>query len=309
MRSRLLIVTASLVTFLAVAGAWMGPKNGESGTGGVKPTVRIGSTNFGEQVILAEAYAQILEANGYPVERKLNLGSREIVQPALASNQIDLYPEYLATMLAFVSRGEQQGSTDAEETHRQLQEILKPRGIAVLDYAPGANTSGFVVTKATADKLGLTRVSDLAPVGKQIVLGGAPECLQRPFCLVGLRERYGITFKEFRPLDVSGPLTTAALEGGQIDVAVTYTTDAKIAARGWVLLEDDKGLQLADNVAPVVREDLLTRAPTDLRTLIDSLAPRLTTATLTELNRQADVDRRDPKRVAADWLRANGLVK
>ena len=150
---------------------------------------------------------------------------------------------------------------------------------------------------------------DLAPIGNQVVLGGPPECPQRPFCLIGLKETYGIDFKEFRPLDVSGPLTTTALEGGQIDVAVAYTTDAQIAARGWVLLEDDKKLQLADNVTPVVREDLLSKAPADFRTLINSLAPKLTTATLTELNRKADVDRQDPKRVAGDWLKQNGLVK
>ena len=314
MRLRMMVIAASLVTSLVmgacsqVGGTSGKPESAKAG-GGAKPTVRVGSTNFGEQVILAEAYAQILEANGYTVERKLNLGNREIVQPALETNQIDMYPEYLATMLTFVTKAEKKGSTEAAETHRLLQETLQPRGIAVLDYAPGVNTNGFVVTKATADKFKLTRVSDLAPIGNQVVLGGPPECPQRPFCLIGLKETYGINFKEFRPLDVSGPLTTTALEGGQIDVAVAYTTDAQIAARGWVLLEDDKKLQLADNVAPVVREDLLSKAPADFRTLINSLAPKLTTATLTELNRKADVDRQDPKRVAGDWLKENGLVK
>ena len=315
MRFRLIAVAASLVTSLVVAacsfvgGTWIKMGSDEPGAGGAKPTVRVGSTNFGEQVILAEAYAQILEANGYTVERKLSLGNREIVEPALESSQIDLYPEYLATMLAFVSKGEKKASTDAAETQRRLQETLTPRGIAVLDFAPGVNTSGFAMTRATADKLKLTRVSDLAPIANQLVLGGPPECLQRPFCLVGLSATYGITFKDFRPLDIGGPLTTAALEGGQIDVAVANTTDAKIAARGWVLLEDDKKLQLADNVAPVVREDLLSKAPADFRTLIDGLAPKLTTETLTELNRKADVDRQDPKRVAGDWLKENSLVK
>ena len=315
MRFRFMAVAASLVTSLVVAacspagGTWVKLENGEPGAGGATRSVRVGSTNFGEQVILAEAYAQILEANGYAVERKLNLGNREIVQPALESSQIDLYPEYLATMLAFVSKGEKKGSTDAAETHRLLEENLKPRGIAVLDFAPGVNTSGFVTTRPTADTYKLSKVSDLAPIGDRLVLGGPPECLQRPFCLVGLRATYGITFKDFRPLDVRGPLTTAALEGGQIDVAVVYTTDAKIAARGWVLLEDDKKLQLADNIAPVVREDLLSKAPADFRTLINSLAPKLTTAALTEMNRKADVDRQDPKRVAGDWLKENGLVK
>ena len=314
MRLRMTVIAASLIASLVagacsqVGGTSGKPESGKPG-GAAKPTVRVGSTNFGEQVILAEAYAQVLEANGYTVERKLNLGNREIVEPALETNQIDMYPEYAATMLTFITKGQTKGTPDAAETHRLLQEQLKPKGIAALDFAPGVNTNGFVVTQATADKFKLTKVSDLAPIGNQVVLGGPPECPQRPFCLIGLKETYGINFKEFRPLDVSGPLTTTALEGGQIDVAVAYTTDAQIAARGWVLLEDDKKLQLADNVTPVVREDLLSKAPADFRTLINSLAPKLTTATLTELNRKADVERQDPKRVAGDWLKENGLVK
>src|SRR4051794_9521377 len=167
MRFRLIAVAASLVTSLVVAtcsfvgGPWIKMGSVEPGAGGAKPTVRVGSTNFSEQVILAEAYAQILEANGYPVERKLSLGNREIVEPALESSQIDLYPEYLATILAFVSKSEKKSFTAAAETQRLLQEALKPRGIAVLGFAPAVDTSGFVITRATADKLKLTRLSDL----------------------------------------------------------------------------------------------------------------------------------------------------
>jgi len=285
------------------------PDSGGKPSGGAKPTVRIGSTNFGEQVILAEAYAQILEANGYTIERKLNLGNREIVEPALETSQIDMYPEYMATMLSFLTKDQTKASADAAATHRSLQEALKAKGIAALDFAPGANTNGFVVTKATAEKFKLAKMSDLAAVANQLVLGAPPECPQRPFCLLGLKSTYGLEFKEFKPLDAGGPLTITALEGSQIDVGLLFTTDAQIGARGYVLLEDDKRLQLADNIVPVVREDLLAKAPEDFRTLINSLAPKLTTATLTELNRKADIDRQDPKRVAGDWLKENGLMK
>jgi osmoprotectant transport system substrate-binding protein len=118
-----------------------------------------------------------------------------------------------------------------------------------------------------------------------------------------------LKFKEFKPLDPGGPITVAALEANQIDVAVLFTTDAVIPARGFVLLEDDKKLQLADNVAPVVRTELLNRAPADLKTLVNSVTTKVTTAELTGLNREVGLDKRDPKDAAAAWLKARGLVR
>jgi osmoprotectant transport system substrate-binding protein len=272
-----------------------------------KPTVRVGSTNFSEQVILAELYAQLLEANGYQVERRLNLGTREIVFPALERGDIDMYPEYLATLLAFVTRGETK-EADPTTARQQLQEALSPKGIAVLDFAPAVDTNAFVVTTETAAKHNLSKMSDLAPVAEQLVLGGPPECPQRPFCIPGLERVYGITFREFKPLDAGGPLTVAALEGNQIDVALLFSTDAVITQKGFVLLEDDKKLQAADNVAPVVREELLNQAPIDFATLLNGVSSKLTTEELTELNKQVGVDRQEPRDVAAAWLKAKGLV-
>jgi osmoprotectant transport system substrate-binding protein len=276
--------------------------------GGANPTVRIGSTNFTEEVILAELYAQALEANGYTIDRRPNLGTRDIVEPALESSQIDIYPEYLASMLAFVTGGTQEGSSDPAETARQLQAALQPRHIAVLDYAPAADTNGFVVTRASADRYHLVKLSDLAPIAGQLVLGGAPECPGRPFCLAGLEKTYGITFRDFKPLDVGGPLTVAALAAGQIDVGLLFTTDASIAPRRFVLLEDDKGLQRSDNIAPVVRDDVLSRLPASFTTIVNGVSAQLTTQELTDLNRRVAVDHDDPKDAAGAWLRAKGLV-
>lgn len=281
---------------------------GGGATPGGKPTVRIGSTNFSEQLILGELYAQILEANAYPVERKFNLGNREIVFPALTSGQIDMEADYLATLLAFVDKNAT-GSTDPNVTSKALQEALKSKDLTVLDYAPAVDQNGFVVTKATAERHRLSRISDLAPVARDLVLGGPPECPQRPFCLLGLRNTYGLTFKDFKPLDVGGPLTVTALEGGQIDVGLLFTSDAIIAVKGFVLLDDDKRLQLSDNVAPVVRNELLAKAGDEFKRLINSIAPKLTTAELTDLNKQAGIDRKDPKDIAGAWLRKHGLVK
>lgn len=274
-----------------------------------KPTVRVGSTNFNEQIVLAELYAQALEENGYRIERRLNLGSRESVEPALESGQIHLYPEYLATMLAFVTRGADRGSSDADATHRRLHEVLRPQGIAVLEYAPAVNTNGFVVTRATADKYRLAKLSDLAPVASQLVLGASPECPVRPFCIPGLRQVYGITFKDFRILDPGGPLTVGALESGLIDVGVLFTTDPLISAKSFVLLADDQNLQLADNVAPVVRADFLGRAPADFQPTLNAVSAQLTTAELTQLNARVALERQAPHDAADAWLRAKGLAK
>jgi osmoprotectant transport system substrate-binding protein len=296
----------TLLTVVAIIAAACG---GGTAPGGAKPKVVVGSTNFYEQLTLGELYAQVLEANGYTVERKFNLGNREIVQPALQSGQIDVLAEYLAT-LAFFLDPNAKATSDAAGTERVLKPLLEAKGLTLLRSAEATDQNGFVVTKATADRLRLSKISDLAPHARDLVLGGPPECPQRPFCALGLRDKYGITFKEFKPLDVGGPLTVAALEGNQIQVALLFTSDPSIAAKGLVLLQDDKGLQLADNIAPVVRTKLLEDDPGDtIERLLNSVSEKLSQAELTALNKEVAVDKKDSKDVAAAWLRKHGLIK
>jgi osmoprotectant transport system substrate-binding protein len=294
---------------VAVALCASGPGSAAGSGPGALPAVRIGSTNFTEQLILAELYGQVLEAHGYTVERRFNLGNREIVAPALESGQIDMVPEYLATYLAYLTKDKSQASADPAATRRNLQEALTPRHLTVLAYAPAVDTNGFVMTRGTSGKYHATRLSDLAPVAGQLVLGGPPECPDRPFCIPGLRQVYGITFKDFKALDAGGPLTVAALEGKQVDVALLFTTDAVIAAKGLVLLQDDRKLQLADNIVPVVRDDLLAKAPADFRSLLDGVSAKITTEEITTLNRRVGLDKADPRAVAGAWLKKKGLVK
>src|SRR5205823_8377594 len=163
-----------------------------------RPDVIVGSTNFYEQITLGELYSQILEANGYKVTRKFNLGNREIVEPAIESGQIDVDAEYLATLLAFVDKNGTiaKPTTDPKATQIGLQKALDPKGLTVLDYAAATDQNGFVVTQATASSKSLKKLSDLAPIGNTLVLGGPPECPQRPFCQLGLKNTYGITFKD-----------------------------------------------------------------------------------------------------------------
>jgi len=138
-------------------------------------------------------------------------------------------------------------------------------------------------------------------IASNLVLGGPPECPQRPFCAVGLEETYGLTFKEFKPLDVGGPITVTAIQNGSVDVGLLFTSDPAIAVNGFVLLEDDKGLQLADNLVPVLRQEVLDATP-EVAGILDALSAELTQEALTDLNKQVSVDQSDPADVARDWL-------
>lgn len=299
------LALALALVFLAACG---GGGAGTPQPGAQKPTVKIGTFNFTESTVLGEIYGLALEDAGFKYEHRSKLGNREIVFPALEKGEIDLVPEYLATSLAFVTKSATKVG-DAATAQRQFQDALKSKGITALDFSPAIDTNAFVVTKATADRHGLKKMSDLAKVSSQLVLGAPPECPQRPFCLQGLKDTYGITFKEFKPLDAGGPLTVTAVEAGQVDVGLLFSTDANIAVKGFVLLEDDKKLQAADNVVPVIRDAILSQSADDLRRVLNGVSAKLTTAELTELNRQAGVDKKDPKDAAREWLKKQGLIR
>ena len=302
---------AAFVAASVVATACGGAGGGGASPSGAKPAVIVGSTNFYEQLTLGELYGQILEANGYTVTRKFNLGNREIVEPAIESGQIDIDAEYLATLLAFIDKDGKiaKPTTDPKETQTGLQKALDAKGLTVLDFAAATDQNGFVVTKDTASSKNLKKISDLAPIGATLVLGGPPECPQRPFCALGLKNTYGITFKDFKPLDTGGPLTITALDGKQIDVGLLFTSDPSIVAKNFVLLDDDKHLQLADNIAQVVRNALLQKDDGTIKRLLNSISAKLTQAELNDMNKQVAVDKADSKVVAAAWLKKQGLIK
>ena len=185
----------------------------------------------------------MLERNGYPVRRALDLASREVVEPALEQGVVDLTPEYLGTILAFVDPHASAERLDQAGMHARLQAALAPRGIDVLAAAPAANQNGLAVTRATAQRLHLATVSQLAPHAGSLVLGGPPECPERPYCLPGFASAYGLRFKAFRPLDTGGPRTVAALEGAEIGVgedcrAVSVRGDGQLNRLGAQIGED-----------------------------------------------------------------------
>jgi osmoprotectant transport system substrate-binding protein len=296
-------VAACLALLLAACGG------GEDALeGGTQPneqsSVTVGSTNFSEQLILAQMYAAVLEKAGVQVETRLNLGAREVVFPALERGEIDLLPEYNGSVLSFLDPDATQ--ITAEEVNTALAPLLDGKGLVALQASPAEDKDGLAVTRETADQYGLAKVSDLKGKASQLVIGGPPELETRPAGIPGLKRVYGIEgFKEFKALDAGGPLTVAALNQGDIDVGRVFTTQGVIAEEGWVVLEEDKPLQPAQNIVPIGRKEAMTDQVTQA---LNALAPRITTEELTKLNKLVDVDKQDPEKVATDWLTQQGLL-
>jgi osmoprotectant transport system substrate-binding protein len=249
-------------------------------------------------------YAQVLENAGYNVDRQLNLQRREISQPALESGEIDLKPEYLGTLLAYLDPNASP-SSDPEGNVEPLKALLDPKGLTLLDYSPANDTNAFVVTKETADTHKLTKMSDLAPVASQLSMAGPPECEARPFCIPGLRDTYGITFGTVEKIGACDSATANALDAGKVDVALLCSTQSIIASKGWVVLEDDRKLQKADNIAPVIRNDVLND---EIEELLNGVSAKITTENITALNAKVELEQDDPGAVARGFLEEQELI-
>jgi osmoprotectant transport system substrate-binding protein len=305
MRARRRYAVVAVILGLALVAAGGGDDDDETASGGAQAeTVTIGGFNFSESTILASIYEGALRSEGIEVSVRPNLGSREIVAPALERGEIDLYPGYAATELEFFNPGAGEATPDAQATVDKLRQRLTAKNITALEPSPAINANAFAVTKATAERYRLTKLSDLAPVAGELRLGGPPECETRPFCAVGLEKTYGIRFREIRALDAGGPLSKTALERGDVDVALIFSSDGAIPEKGFVVLEDDKHLQNADNVVPIIRTGAATE---QARQVLNRVSAALTTDDLVELNKRADVDKEDPEVLAKDWLREHGF--
>ncbi|MBW3604390.1 MAG: ABC transporter substrate-binding protein [Actinobacteria bacterium] len=267
-------------------------------------TVIVGSTSFPEQEIVGQMYALVLEQAGYTVERSFGLGAREVVYPKIEAGEIDVMADYLNTLLLHVTEGAAEGTPSTEETAAQLEKEL-PDELTLLDPSPAQDTSALVVTRETADRLDLEAISDLRGKASDLVLGGPPECPQRPRCQPGYEDVYGLEFEDFAPLDVGGPLTTEALNSGEVDVGHVFTTQSAIATNDWVVLEDDRQLQVADNITPIVHRDVLND---EIPQLLDEVSAALTTQKLIELNERVDAEGQSPAQVARSFLEQEGVL-
>jgi osmoprotectant transport system substrate-binding protein len=278
-------------------------------TGGGGATIKIGSDGFDEARVVAEIYAQALEAKGFTVDRAgIGLGTRKVTAAALEKGDINLKPEYIGSGLAFYG-----GTADrhADENQRLLQDKLAAiaGGITVLDYTPGQDTNAFVVRKETADQFHLVKMSDTTAVQDQLKWALATDCPTNPLCAQVLKDEYDIVQPDATLLDAcSGPMAEALLKK-TVDVAELCSTGPEITTNGWVVLEDDKQTQPADNLAPIVRNDLLKAIDAQkFDATLNAVSAKIDTKTLAQLYYDVAVGHKDLKDVASAWLKAVGLV-
>ena len=267
--------------------------------------VVVASFDFSESEVLGEIYAQALEQSGIPVRRELRLGPRELVLPALRQGLVDVVPEYLGTALAAVAGTAVAGSTD--QAHAELRTALRTDRLTPLQPAGAQNQNGLAVTRATADRLRLRTTSDLRREAAALTLAGPTECPLRAYCLPGLERVYGLSFRAFVAYDRETQRVTA-LEEGLVDVAVVFTTDGLLAARDLVLLADDRGLQPAENVVPVVSDRAVDRYGQLVMARLNAVSARLDQASLTFLNWRLEVAGGSPRSEARGWLLRHGLL-
>jgi osmoprotectant transport system substrate-binding protein len=309
-RAALIAACTGLMVALPACTSSSGSVPSAAGPAGRPGTViTVGSFDFPESVLLAEIYGQALAADSFPVRILPDLGPRELVDPALMSGLVQLVPEYAGSALEFFSLGRLSATSDAEAANRALTGSVAGRGLVPASPAPAQDANAIVVTAATAARYGLRSIADLARLAPGLMFGGPPECPGRAYCLPGLKRVYGLRFKTFTPLDAGGPLTLQALEEGDIGVALLFTTDPAIPARHLVVLADDRGLQPAENITPVVRRDVIARYGPNLLAALNTVSALLDTGTLRALDARVELAGQDPRLVAGRWLRAHGLIR
>ncbi|MFG2356576.1 ABC transporter substrate-binding protein [Streptomyces sp. NPDC048521] len=277
---------------------------GSAGGGGSsKGGVTIGTANFTENQVLGYLYAAALRGAGVKVTVRPNLGTREIVIPALEGGDIDLLPEYQGALLNYL---DPKATPTESGAMQNALTLALPAGLQVLPYGTAEDSDAFVVTRETARKYGLSSLADLRKHNGELVVGAAPEVKKRQVGAVGLKEVYGVEFKEFKSLDSDGPLVKGALKKGDVDVANLFTTDTDIKANDWVVLTDPEHLIPSQHIVPLIAD---RKADDTVRKALARLGNVLTTAQLTELNRQVDKDKKDPEDVANAYARQHGMVK
>ena len=283
-----------------------GSSSSSSGSSGAaKPSLTIGSQDFGESAILAEIYKQGLTAKGFTVNTQKLGGFRDLEIKAFDGGTINFAPEYAASMLEFLNGKKGEATSDVTETVGKLKPQLDTKGLASLDVTDAVDTNALVMTKAKADQLGIKSLSDLAAKGANLKLGGPADCETNAFCIPGLKKVYNLDLSgSFQALETSA--VAPALDAGSIDIALLFSTDGRIAANNYVLLQDDKHMLAADNIIPVMKKELASNS--DLASAVNAIGKKITTQSLIDMNKRFDVDKEDAAVIAKDFLTQNGLI-
>ena len=269
------------------------------------PTIVVGTKNFPEQYILGQLYKQALEAQGFDVSYRENIGSTELIQTSLTSGKINLYPEYTGVVVQVVFHRTLSPKTGAA-TYRLAKRLEAGKGFTLLNRTPYSNTDVVAVKKATAKRLGLRAIGDLRKAGS-FKLGGFPECQTRNTCFLGYRKQYGLGKARFVPL--AGISAYAALDAGEVLAADVFSTDPPLGKNSkYTVLADPKHVTGFQNVAPIVKTSVARAAGAEFAKTVNAVSAKLTLAAIVAMNRAVIVDKKSAASVAKQFLQANGLA-
>jgi osmoprotectant transport system substrate-binding protein len=272
-----------------------------------KTTITVGSKNFTEQKVLGEVYAQAFKAAGYTVKTALNLGDEKTALAAVKSGQISGYPEYTGTaLLSFLNVPAAKLPKDETDAYNQVKTGMAKDGIEAFSPTPFTSSNEVGLLKPEAQKLGVTKISDLKSKAGQLTLYGSPECRTRRDCLLGLEQVYGLKFKKFVPVNIDQ--RHEVLTSKQADLSIVFTTDPQIKRNNEVLLQDDKGMFPPYNSTFLMKQSTASAAGPDLAKTIDLVNKNLTADVMQELNARVDLDKDTPEQAAQAYLKQFKLI-
>jgi osmoprotectant transport system substrate-binding protein len=322
MRIHRLIASAAVTALMLATAACGGDSlessaaSGDGGSsdsgGGDKGTVVVGGQDFTESQVLAAIYQELLENQGYTVQTKL-VTTRDVYLPELSNGGVDIVPDYLAGITDYLNTDKNGpdaplvSSNDPDKTLAALEPLAEAKGISILPPSDATDQNAFFVTQDFADQNSLTTLSDLAALGDPIKLGAPPDCEGRSDCEGGLTKVYGLKITDLVPLDFASAQVKDAVKNGEVTMGETGTTDGTLADAGLVILEDDKGIQPAQNLTPAVNADFLKANP-ELEDVFNQLSSALTTDDLAAMNLKVDAERQKPGDVASEFLKDKGLL-
>jgi glycine betaine/choline ABC-type transport system substrate-binding protein len=270
-------------------------------------TLTIGSKNFTEEFILGEIYAQALEAGGYTIRKRLNLGPEKVAYRALRASRVDAYPEYTGTALtSFFGVQAAKIPKDEQQAYDQTRESFAKVGVTALPPTPFTDSNTVGMTQARAQELGIQTISDLKDKAASLTLAGSPQCRMRTDCLLGLQKTYGLKFGHYRVTELAD--RHSVLTRGRADVSIVFATDGQIAADDLLVLEDDRKFFPPYNVSLIVNDKAAKAAGPDLPKIVAQVQQDLSTKVMQELNSRVDLDKEKPAAVARAYLEQFGYV-
>jgi osmoprotectant transport system substrate-binding protein len=286
--------------------------SGDSEAAADKGSIVVGGQDFTEMQIMASIYELMLTDAGYDVQTKL-VSTRDVYLPDLKAGKIDIVPEYAGSITDELQAQEngpnapQVSSNDIDETMTALNKLLEPQSLAALEPAEATDQNAFAVTTDYAEENQLETLTDLGGLGEPVTLAAAEDCAQRPDCAIGLEKTYGLEIAKVLPLGFGSQQTKDSVIEGEAQLGLVGTSDGSLEELGLVILEDDKGLQVSQNLVPVVSQQALQDNP-DLEEIFNELSGALTTEDLAELNAAVDLQREKPDDVARQYLTDEGLI-